>query len=69
MPNKRSSETTRRAPSRNDPARLRERDFADEIQGKNRLQGDDQSRVRNQRRRKPQVGGATGKPVGKPRGR
>ncbi len=33
-----------------DPAILDEHDFADELMGKNRLQGDDQHSVRNQRR-------------------
>ena len=41
--------------------RLTQSDLASEIQGTNRLQGDDQSHVRNQRRVAPKVGGASGK--------
>jgi hypothetical protein len=45
-------------------ADLRQSDFASDIQGRNKLQGNDQEAVRNQRREQPQVGGATGRPTG-----
>jgi hypothetical protein len=50
-------------------ADLRQSDFASDIQGRNKLQGNDQEAVRNQRREQPQVGGATGRPTGRPTGR
>lgn len=40
---------------------LRESDLASDIQGRNKLQGDDQLRVRNERRVQPRVGGASGR--------
>lgn len=42
-------------------ADLRQRDLASDIQGRNKLQGNDQEAVRNQRRQQPKVGGATGR--------
>ncbi len=45
-------------------ADLRQRDLASDIQGRNKLQGNDQESVRNQRREQPKVGGATGRPSG-----
>lgn len=45
-----------------DPRFLRERDMENEVRGKNRLQGDDQLQVRNQKLRQPKVGGASGAP-------
>ncbi len=60
-----AAETKRRGTGQSsrfpDPKNLRERDLASDVQGKNRLQGDDQESVRNERRSVPQVGGATGK--------
>ena len=44
-------------------ADLRQRDLASDIQGRNKLQGDDQESVRNQRREQPKVGGASGRPA------
>lgn len=46
-------------------ADLRQRDLSSDIQGRNKLQGNDQESVRNQRREQPKVGGATGRPTGK----
>jgi hypothetical protein len=45
-------------------ADLRQRDLASEIQGRNKLHGNDQESVRNQRREQPKVGGASGRPSG-----
>ena len=45
-------------------ADLRQRDIASDVQGRNKLQGDDQGSVRNQRREQPKVGGASGRPTG-----
>jgi hypothetical protein len=45
-------------------ADLRQRDIASDIQGRNKLQGNDQESVRNQRREQPRVGGASGRPSG-----
>ncbi|MFW6076295.1 MAG: hypothetical protein ACOC71_00955 [Hyphomicrobiales bacterium] len=48
-----------------DPRRaedVRQRDLASDIQGRNKLQGNDQDAVRNQRRQQPKVGGTTGRP-------
>jgi hypothetical protein len=45
-------------------ADLRQGDLASDIQGRNKLQGNDQEAVRNQRRQQPKVGGATGRPRG-----
>ena len=44
-------------------ANLRQGDLASDIQGRNKLQGNDQEAVRNQRRQQPTVGGATGRPT------
>lgn len=41
---------------------VRQRDLASDIQGRNKLQGNDQEAVRNQRREQPKVGGANGRP-------
>lgn len=41
---------------------LRQSDLANDIHGKNKLQGHDQLAVRNQRRTQPRVGGAAGRP-------
>ena len=43
-------------------AEIRQRDLASDIQGRNKLQGNDQVSVRNQRREQPKVGGASGRP-------
>lgn len=45
-------------------ADIRQRDLASDIQGRNKLQGDNQESVRNQRREQPKVGGASGRPSG-----
>ena len=45
-------------------AEMRQRDLASDIQGRNKLQGNDQESVRNQRREQPKVGGASGRPAG-----
>lgn len=45
-------------------ADMRQRDLASDIQGRNKLQGNDQESVRNQRRQQPRVGGASGRPSG-----
>jgi hypothetical protein len=47
-------------------ADVRQRDLASDIQGRNKLQGNDQGAVRNQRREQPKVGGASGRPSGTP---
>lgn len=44
-----------------DPAKLRESNLASDMQGNNRLHGEDQESVRNERRTMPKVAGATGK--------
>ena len=62
MPNKNKPSDAHRSERFDDSSRLRQRDFADEIQGRNKLQGDDQRNIRNQRRRAPQTGGAPGRP-------
>ena len=49
-------------------AEVRQRDLASDIQGHNKLQGNDQQAVRNQRREQPKVGGASGRPTGRPSG-
>lgn len=43
-------------------AEIRQRDLAGDIQGRNKLQGNDQRSVRNERREQPKVGGASGRP-------
>lgn len=43
-------------------ADIRQRDLASDIQGRNKLQGNDQGSVRNQRRVQPKVGGASDRP-------
>lgn len=54
---KEREKTTRRAGD------VRQRDLASDIQGRNKLQGNDQDAVVNQRRQQPKVGGATGRPA------
>jgi hypothetical protein len=65
----RTNDSARAEPRKNNPRRaadVRQGDLASDIQGRNKLQGNDQEAVRNQRRNQPKVGGATGRPSGRP---
>ena len=60
-----NDDSTRAKDQKDDPrsaSEMRQRDLASDIQGRNKLQGNDQESVRNQRREQPKVGGATGRP-------
>ena len=64
MADKNQTKDGAKAPKTNSrsAADIRQRDLASDIQGRNKLQGNDQESVRNQRRVQPKVGGASGRP-------